>query len=329
LLLLIVLAVLGGLGYGGWRLFQTRADADDTLQAQDVLLRRIGRQLNLQQGQLNDLEGRIADIAQTAHDNTDQLAAAQSRLDDADHAVARLGAAFEGGHLRVQLLAVEQLLLLANDRLQLGHDVPTALNALKLAQDRLGSLADPDLFDVRKAVADEYAALSAVPRVDIGGAALALGAAIERVPQLPLVLGVPERFESQPSEPAKTAGSWRMRLWAHVEAALHAVFTVRYTGQKIAPALDAEQRSLVVQVLALKLEVARAELLRGDAAAFKSSLRSAAAWLQKYFRSDDPGVLAVQSQLEQLQDLELAPTLPDLSRSVELLRAHLNRASSS
>ncbi len=327
LFLLVVVAGLAALVYGGWRLTRQRADTDETLQAQDVLMRRMGRQLTLQQSQLNDLEGRAADIAQTARNDSDQVTAAQSRLDDAEHALAKLQTEVQGGHVHVQLLAIEQLLLLANDRLQLAGDVGTALTALSLAQDRLGTLADPGLFEVRKTIAAERAALAAVPKVDIAAAALSLGSLIDRAPKLPLSLSVPERFRPPPQAVPATppaATGWRARLWDRTRAALAALFTVRYTDRQIEHVLTADQEVLVVAVLSLKLEVARSELLRADTDAFRAGLRSAGDWLTTYYRKDDPGVLAMQAELEQLQMLELSPTLPDLSRGVGLLRAYLD-----
>jgi uroporphyrin-3 C-methyltransferase len=322
----IVVAILAALGYGGRELLREHADAQDILASQDVLLRRMGRQLTLQQSQLDDLEGRFADIAQTAHNNSDEVAAAHGRLDDVEQALAKLRAEVQGGHMRVQLLAIEQLLLLANERLQLAGDARTALAALNLAQERLGTLADPGLFDVRKAIAAEHAALAAVAQPDLGGAALALGSLIERAPKLPLSLNVPERFNPPPAPvaAAPTTADWHARVAARVHALLASLFTVHYTDRHIEHVLNADQAALVSAVLSLKLEVARSELLRKDTPAFRDSLRAASDWLAQYYRKDDPGVLAMQAELERLQTLELSPPLPDLSRGVGLLRAYLD-----
>jgi uroporphyrin-3 C-methyltransferase len=104
------------------------------------------------------------------------------------------------------------------------------------------------------------------------------------------------------------------------------LFTVRRTEQPVARLLPPEQQALLGEVLALRLEAARGALLRADTPAFRDALKSAEAWLDEYYRSDDPGVLAAQADLEKLEALDLDPALPDLSRSLRLLRAYLDTA---
>lgn len=323
---LVLLAVLGSLGYGGWRLWQMRADQLETLEQQDALLRRINRQLGLQQSQVDALEGRLADVAQSARNNTDEIGGAQGRLDGVEQSLQHLQSAVEGGSTRMQLLAVQQLLLIANDRAQLASDARTAAAALALAQERLGELADPRLLEIRKAIADERAALSAVPSIDVQGTALSLGALIERTAQLPLRVQVPDEFAPHPQAAApapETAGSWRARLAQRLHDVLTTLFTVRRTDRPLDPLLAPEQEHLVGAVFVLKLETARAALLDGDPQVYNDALQSAVRWLAHYYRKDDPSVEAVQAELERLQALQIRPPLPDLSRSLSLLRAWL------
>jgi uroporphyrin-3 C-methyltransferase len=225
---------------------------------------------------------------------------------------------------------VEQLLLLANDRVQLAHDADGAAKALQLAEDRLSTLAEPRLFEVRKAIAEERAALQAVPAVDRSGAALALGELIARAPALPLR----ERPVRQPvAAPAAgsaplpvRSGGWWERGWGSLRDMLSAVFVIRRTDKPVDRLLPPEQEALVLQLYALKLESARAALLLGDSGAFHGSVDSALQWLADYYRPEDPAVEAARAELEKLRGLELAPPLPDLSRSVGLLRAYLDSA---
>src|SRR3546814_4968279 len=46
-------------------------------------------------------------------------------------------------------------------------------------------------------------------------------------------------------------------------------------------------------------------------------------WLDTYFQNDDPGVATAHAELQRLQPLELSPPLPDISRSLGLLRAFM------
>lgn len=322
--LLLLLAVLAALGYAGWRVEQLRRQAQETLESQDALLRRLGRQQSLEQSQLNELSGRVADLAQSTRSSGEDLAALKARADDAQAALDHLQEAVQGGRRRVQLLGVEQLLLVASDRAQLAHDPRGALDALTLAQDRLGAIADPRLFEIRKALADERAALAAVTAPDVGGTALALGSLIARVPKLTLRNEMPEQYHGAAALPAVPAPEgWRARFMQSVHGALDALFTVRRTDVPIDRLLSAEQQGLIGQVLVLKLENARSAWLAGQTAAWRAALGESTVWLSRYYREQDPGVLAAQSELERLQALDPQPALPDLGRSLGLLRAYL------
>ena len=103
-----------------------------------------------------------------------------------------------------------------------------------------------------------------------------------------------------------------------------AVFIVRRTDKPVDRLLPQEQEVLVQQLLALKLESARAALLQNDTATFRSALDSSLQWLADYYLIDDPAVSATRAELQRLRGLELDPPLPDLSRSVGLLRAYLD-----
>jgi uncharacterized protein HemX len=329
LLAALLLALLGGAGYGGWHLWHARAETEDTLAAQDTLIRRLSRQLGQTQSELEQLRERQSDLADGVHRNADGLAQLQDRLGDIEQTLARLSAALQGGRTRTQLVATEQLLLIANDRAQLLHDAPGAAVALQLAEDRLAALAEPRLFEVRKAVAGERAALLAVPQADRSGAALSLATLIEHAQALPL-RDRPRREPSTVSANAEAVrrtnaerGGWA-RGWSSVREALAAVFLIRRSDQPVDRLLPPEQDALVLQLYALKLESARAALLQNQTVAFRSAVDSALAFLADYYRPEDPGVSAARAELERLRGLELDPPLPDLSRGLGLLRAYLD-----
>jgi hypothetical protein len=87
--------------------------------------------------QAEELASRQTDLSAAVRRNGTDLATLGGRIEDSQQAVTRLSDTVEGGRTRLQLAAVEQLLLLANDRLLLAHDSGTALKALDLA-DLLG-----------------------------------------------------------------------------------------------------------------------------------------------------------------------------------------------
>jgi uroporphyrin-3 C-methyltransferase len=319
--------LIGGTVLAAYVLHRMRAGIEEAQHQIEPELSVIEREQTLQQGQLNDIEGHVADINQSSHDHGDQIATLQGRMDNAEQSLSHVQTTVQGGRIRMQLLTVEQLLLAANDAAQLENDAHAAGAALKLADDRLGTLADPQLFAVRKVLAEERAAVDAVPQVDLSGAALTLGAMIERAGKLPLRAGAPDRFRAVPAAPPPTDHPlpWHKRFWRSVHDALNALFTIRRTDQAVSTLLPQEQQELIGEVLSLRLESARTALLKRDTPVFRDALASSAHWLDAYYRLDDPGVLSMQATIEQLQSAELRPAVPDLSRSLALLRAYLDR----
>ncbi len=326
LLMLVLLAALGAAGYGGWRVWHANHETEDTVAAQEALLIRMSHQLSEAQSSIEQLRERQSDLTDALHQNADDVAKLQSHDDDVEQTVQHLSADLKGGRTRAQLVAVEQLLLMANDRAQLAHDARGATAALQLAEERLSAMAEPRLFEVRKAVADERAALLAVPLADRGSAALNLSGLIARADALPLRdhPAVKAVAAEQPDAPHSFAPGWGARGWSSLRELFSAVFIVHRTDKPVDRLLPPEQEALVKQLLELKLESARAALLLGDTASFRGALDSAMQWLGDYYRAEDPTVSAARAELERLRGLELDPPLPDLSRSVGLLRAYLD-----
>lgn len=316
---LAVLVALGALAWLYWQQYSAR------IEEQDATIARLSQEVRALTAEAERLDGRQADVSAIGQRNAAQIAAFAQRIDQHEQTMGRLAEDLAGGAPRLQLAGVEQLLLLANDRVQLARDVASAAVALEAADARLARLADPRLFEVRKAIADERAALAAVPVPDRATAALTLSALIARAARLPLAARTPDHYEAPPAPTVEAgAGSLGERLAEAVRTALRAMFTVRRTDGPAPRLLSVEAEARVAQVLELKLEGARAAWLLGDTVSFRDLVDSSGAWLREHFRGDDPGVQAALAELERLRPLELQPALPDISRSLVLLRAQLD-----
>lgn len=319
---LLLAAILAAAGWEGYRRGQA------LLQSRDARIEALAQSLGAAGTQVDRLQTRLSDQAVAIQRNAAELARYADRLEAQDEAIGQLREELGGGRTRVQLAVIEQLLILANDRLQVGREVPSAIAALEAADARLAALKDPRLFPVREAISRERAALQAVPLPDDVGAALTLSGLIARAPRLTLAAQAPEHFEARPqAAPAlpENADAW-VRAWAAVKRAVGSAFTIRREEGPAPRLLSDEQTALIRQVLAMKLEGARLALLRRDAASFRDLCASAAAWLDDYFHAGDPAVSAARSELLRLQALQLSPPLPDISRSLVLLRGQLEPA---
>jgi uncharacterized protein HemX len=322
---LILLALLGVAGWAGYEWWQQHESLSQQVERTEANARGMSSRITALETQGGEIATRQADLSRSANRNATDIAALQSSISESQRLMGRISDELSGGRTRFQLAAIESLLIMAIDRLQLEHDAATALTALETADERLAAINDPRLFPVREAIAEERSALRAVPRADVASAALSLGSLIDRVPQLPLIAHAPSQFvspdvrgESPPAE-ADMPG-WK-RLLASVTTAAKSLFTIRRDdNSRSTRLLPPEQEAIVYQVLTLELEGARVALLRGNTAAFRDCLRSAASWLDLLFKPVDPWVLAVRGDFVRLRGIELSPPLPDIGRSLEKLR---------
>lgn len=220
---------------------------------------------------------------------------------------------------------IEYLMRVAAHRLALAGDLAAAVAALQAADARLHDLADPAWLGVRERVADEIAALRAVPRVDVEGLALSLRSLAKRAETLP-VLGARYRAGDPRAAAAGDQGdgargeSWREALdvaWREVKQLVE----VRRNDQPVEPMLAPELEYFLYQNLRLQLDAARLALLRGEAPLYAESLRSARDWAATYFDQEHASTQAMVAELDRLLDTDIAPPLPKLGEALRELRA--------
>lgn len=245
-----------------------------------------------------------------------------TRMEDNEQELARLANLIEGGRRHWQVVEVEQLMLIANDRLQLHHDLDGALHALNIANQRLGDIAEPRLLSTRQILAEEISALKAVPEIDTQAMVLQLTALISRSNDLPLSTDLPRNFQNVASdstvEPEHTTG-WR-RLADNLLTAVRGMLQIRQTDRPLVPLLPPEQAFFLQQNLILKLETARLALLQRDTASYHSSLDAAHGWVKAFYNGSDGTVSAALAEITELRRQDLRWEQPEISRSLDSLR---------
>lgn len=323
---LLLLGLFGGLAYGGWLVWQRLESTTQTLEAEDALIRRLSQQLRVLEADGVQMERRLADADGAVQRNATALASLQAQQEGALKSIETLDATLKGGRARFQLAAIEELLLLAHDRVALAKDPAGAVTALELADARLASLADPRLLPVRELLSAERLALLAAPKPDITAASLALGGLLDRAASLPLRARVPNRFDPVApagDEPAALPADaeWPARLWAGLSTGLSAVFRIQRETRPVDRLLPPEQEALIHTLLSLKLEGARLALLRQEPLGYRDLLDGALGWLGQYYVAGDARVLVARAELERLRELNLSPALPLPTKALERLRA--------
>lgn len=327
--LLALLVAAGGTG-AGYYLWQQSVAARQQLESRtgeiDSALQGVRSGVQGLRGEINDIETRLGTALGA------ELGGLSEEVKDLRETVARVRTAQRQGPEPVIAPArVEHLLLIANDSLILERDIVTALAALRAADRGLRDLDNPLFAETRRRLAEEVAALESLPRPDISGIAFALGSMQEQVSSLPPAQRVrsagdaPAGGEAQAQQQQEIAG-WRVFL-RDVWEALKGLVVVRRSEPDDAPLLKPDQRMFLTQNLYLKLETARVALLERDQRNFSASLTAARSWLERYYDTGTPAVTAMRQRLEELGAADISPQMPDISGSLDALRAALERRS--
>jgi uroporphyrin-3 C-methyltransferase len=152
--------------------------------------------------------------------------------------------------------------------------------------------------------------------------AVALTELAGSVDLLPLKRTAPARYQpgGELGEPLPPdAGFWQ-RFKAGFARLTGTLFTVRHHDLPVAPLLPPDQEFLLRRNLELKLETTRSALMEREAAVFQASAAAAESWLKEFFDTHDNAVKSAIQQLDDMQKQQIAPKLPDISRSLLMLR---------
>ena len=181
--------------------------------------------------------------------------------------------------------------------LDVGRD-ELAMLALEMADERVVQMANPALTDVRRALADELAALEAMEKPDLQGATLTLASLARVVDSLPLRSegGAADAAEGRADEETGAVA----RAWAAVKEAFSGLVKVTPPDEDKRAMLTPDAAQLLRANLALQLLAARLALLRGEQAIFEQSLDDADAWIERYFDLEDAQVASAREEALQV-----------------------------
>ena len=219
------------------------------------------------------------------------------------------------------LADIEQMLLIANQQLQLSANVKAALIALQQADGRLQRLDRASMNELRKSLGRDIDRLRALPNVDVTGISLRLDSIITSLDDLPLAQDIETPQEITRAETAPK-GSDRHNFWQEIWADLKSLVRIKNIQKEELPLLSPTQTFFLRENLKLRLLSARLALLSRDEVSFKHDIQTAQSWLKTYFDIDsEDGALAKKS-LQTLATSNINIDLPDVSTSLEAVRAY-------
>ncbi|MCB2387651.1 uroporphyrinogen-III C-methyltransferase [Thalassolituus alkanivorans] len=311
--LVLMLGLFALAAYAGWLSW---AQQQNTAAELAVLRDRVDQAQN----NAAALSAKEAELLAQAKALNEQSAQLQEQV---AHNTDRLGK-LPGAERQDWLLAeAEYLLRMANQRLQLERDWDGALSMLQAADNVLTETRNPRLNPVRATLAKEMLALRTAPAIDLTGAVLRVQALQEQITQLPWI---PDRLiAEQPATEAEVPAAdgdetWYWQLWNSVSTSLQGMIRIRERSAPVAAPLTPDQQYYLQQNMHLMLEQAQVALLRQQADLYQHSLKRVGGWLQDYLIVDDERTRAASNALQELQQWNVAPALPDISRSLQQLQ---------
>lgn len=228
------------------------------------------------------------------------------------------------------LAEAEYLLRIANQRLLIEKDIRGALAALESADQVLRESDDIGVYPVRQQVAKEIMTLRGLTDVDRTGLYLTLEAAIDSIQQLTdsalasdRMASTLEQAQDESTSDAIEPDKWWVEAWNGAKSTLSQVVVVRRLDQPVKPLLSPEQSAYARLNLQLMLEEAALAVLQGHQELYSRSLTKASRAIDRWYDSSNPKILALSDTLEALAGQDIDPELPDISKSLALLKSRL------
>lgn len=261
---------------------------------------------------------KLAEQAALEARRREELARLPAELAQLNESVESLRERAEAGQRALLRDEARFLLEMATQRLALERDITGAMSALRAADERLAALGDPRFAGVRRRLALEIQSLNMFPQPDLSGVSAKLAALEELAPTLPVLGAVTDEYV--PPDRLSGVAPGLERAWLVVKGSLRDMISIRRIGQDAVELVSLEEQGVRRHHLQLLLFSARLSAMRGDQTGFRTALTNARAWLAQMFDKTDNQVMAVTSDIEELLELEIAPTPPDVSGSLRLLR---------
>lgn len=217
----------------------------------------------------------------------------------------------------------EQLLILANQQLQIANNIKPALLALQSAESRLQQSDNPTIVKIRVAIQQDISRIQSLPSLDIAELSLTLDALIKNVDQLNLITEPAKQLavSEKPHYPIWAKDTWSRfasELWFDIKKMVR-IDRIDYA--KI-PLLSPEQHFFLRENIKLHLLLARIALLQHDDVTFQLELRACQQLIKQYFDNASVYNNHMLTELEMLLAKNVSVAMPDIQATLNLLNQY-------
>lgn len=315
--LLPIGAAVVALGVAGWAAYDSHTSAEALKEA---LGARLGEQATQQKA-----------AAQSVDTLTKELKDAQNRVREMEVKLAE----YAGQRVALEemtrelarapddwlMAEIEQTLNIASRELTLAGNVRAALSALQGADQRLARADKPQMAALRRAIAADSERLKALPQVDTQGISVKLDTLMGLAPTLPMA--VPDTLAASPREakPQDADDNWFARLVKDFWHEAKQLVRIREVGAQDPVLLAPQQGYFLRENLKLRLLSARTALIARDETNYKEDLKLARDMLVKHFDPKAKVNVNALTTLKQLAENPLSISAPDITGSLNAVRA--------
>ena len=214
------------------------------------------------------------------------------------------------------LAEIQHLLQIALQRSYLETDPEPIIRLMRIAQAKLGQIADVRLIAVRESLEMDILTLESFEPIDIYGINARLIAATELLPQLSIVRSFKEK-KSQVNNLEEKSNSEKSITWL---SSFQNLVRIRRVSEPIKPLVSIIDQERYREVLRLLIEQARLSLVRSDQLLFDSGIDSAISILKKVFNHETGEGKALLESLKALKNQEVSASLPITDEGLKKLK---------
>ncbi|CEN55081.1 uroporphyrinogen-III C-methyltransferase [Candidatus Methylopumilus turicensis] len=216
---------------------------------------------------------------------------------------------------------VEQLLVIANQQLQLAGNIKPALLALQAADTRLQGFDSQKAVQLRKSINQDIQRLQNLPLADLTSISLKLGNLSQRVDQLALVSDRHPNSAQNKIAPDTSNNPWR-KLTQEIWQDIKGMIRIERIDRPELPLLTQEQTFFLRENIKLHLLTARIALLRHDEVTYKSDLAAAQSAISLHFDGRESLTQNTLLEIKALTSNHISTELPDIEQSLRLLNLY-------
>ena len=311
---LFFLLFVVGISVAGWIFWQDWQQKTQNITANSLTIGSISPVVmaNQQQSQISVKQS--LEQQQNIFNLESQIQNLQLRINAQGARLVELGSTTRSDWL---LAEAEYLARLAKQRLQTERNTKSPLALLESVDAILQQIDEPNLIEVRGAVAADITALRLVSDIDKQGVYVELNALAASIKKLqvmevdkPLELANQTKQQNTPQE---------VGVLDKFLADFSGLIRVRERQSPIEPILERAEEQTVRQNLQMMLEQAQLALLREEQVIYQQSLVKAQEYLQRFFKVT-ASAEGISQRLQRLADTNIIQQLPSIHSSLEAVQ---------